>query len=105
MRSLVMKSIYAGLGLLGSGRETVEELGRKLAKQADVSEKEGEKIARALWRRSEKAVVAMQETLDEEVSKVVDGLYAATKILASDERKPRSRSTKKRRSSAKRAKH
>jgi polyhydroxyalkanoate synthesis regulator phasin len=92
MRSLVMKSIYAGLGLLGSGRETVEELGRKLAKQADVSEKEGEKIARALWKRSEKAVLAMQETLDAEVSKVLNGLHAATNLLApADEKKPRSR--------------
>jgi hypothetical protein len=76
-------------------------LGRKLAKQADVSEKEGEKIARTLRRRSEQAVHAMQKTLDEEVSKVVNGLYAATKTLTgSEEKKPKPRATRKRRSRA-----
>ena len=78
MKSLVMKSIYAGLGLLGTGKETVEQLGRKLAKKADLSEKDGERIARHLRARSEKAVGALQKSLEAEVNKVVSALHAAT---------------------------
>jgi hypothetical protein len=106
MRSLVMKSIYAGLGLLGSGKETVEELGRKLARQADISEKEGEKIARSLRKNSEKAIVAIEKTLTDEVSRVVNGFYAATRELTrSDERKPKPRGAKKPKLHGGRAKH
>ncbi len=101
MISLVMKSIYAGLGLLGSGKETVEELGRKLARRADLSEKDGKKIAHALRKRSEKAVLALEKALDEEVSKVVDGVFAATKALAGPNKKaPRSRGPRKPKSRA-----
>lgn len=78
MKSLVMKSVYAGLGLLGSGKETVEELGRKLARQANISEKDGERIARQLRSRSEKAIHALNKALEKEVTSVVDALHAAT---------------------------
>jgi len=82
MKSIVTKSIYAGLGLLGSGKETVEQLGRKLARQADLSEKDGERIARQLRARSEKAVHAVHKTLETEVTKVVKAFQAATRELA-----------------------
>ena len=62
MKSIVMKSIYTGLGLLGSGKETVEELGRKLARQANLSEQDGKKIARQLRARSQKAVDALHKS-------------------------------------------
>jgi hypothetical protein len=88
MKHLVLKSIYTGLGLLGSGKETVEQLGRKLAKQADISEKDGERIARHLQQRSEKAVSALRKTLDTEVTKVVASLKEATKDLGSSGKKP-----------------
>ena len=92
MKSIVMKSIYTGLGLLGSGKETVEQLGRKLARQANVSEQEGKKIARQLRRRSQKAIDVLHETLDTEVAKVVKALNAATKAKsASSNRKARAR--------------
>ena len=78
MKSIITKSLYAGLGLLGTGKETVEELGRKLAKKVNVSEKDGEKIARQLRARSDKAIHALQKTLDAEVNKVVHVLHAAT---------------------------
>jgi polyhydroxyalkanoate synthesis regulator phasin len=79
MKSLVMKSIYAGLGLLGTGKQSVEHLARELAKKAQLSEKEGEKIARELSHRSEKAIGTVQKTLNTEVSKVVKALHDATK--------------------------
>jgi polyhydroxyalkanoate synthesis regulator phasin len=81
MKSLVTKSIYAGLGLLGTGKETVEELGRKLAKQADLSQKDGEKIARHLQAQSKKAVDYVHKTMEAEVNRVVDAFHTATKQL------------------------
>ena len=78
MKSIVMKSIYAGLGLLGSGKESVEQLGRKLARQANISEKDGERIARDLRRRSEKAIGVLNKALESEVTKVVNALGAHT---------------------------
>ena len=97
MKSLVTKSIYTGLGLLGSGKETVEQLGRKLARQANLSEKDGEKIARQLRTRSEKAIHAVHKTMETEVTKVVKAFQAATHELAgSSEKKTATRRRSKR---------
>jgi hypothetical protein len=95
MKSLVMKSIYAGLGLIGSGTETVEQLGRKLARQVNVSEKDGERIARQLRSRSEKAIRALNKSLEKEVTRIVDGLHAAASGSAGAKRKKRSGKRKK----------
>jgi polyhydroxyalkanoate synthesis regulator phasin len=81
MKSLVMKSIYTGLGMLGSGTHSVEHLARALAKKAQLSEAEGEKIARELSHRSEKAIGTVQKTLNSEVSKVVKALHDATRAV------------------------
>lgn len=74
-----MKSVYAGLGLIGSGAETVEELGRKLARKAKISEKDGERIAKKLRARSERATRTLNRVLEREVSSMVDSLHAHTK--------------------------
>jgi hypothetical protein len=55
----------------------VQELGRKLARQAKISEKDGERIARKLRVRSEKATRSLNRMLEKEVSAVVDALHAA----------------------------
>ncbi len=86
-----MKSIYTGLGLLGSGKETVEQLGRKLAKQADLSEQDGKKIARQLRENSEKAADAVHKTLEAQVTKVLSAVRAATRELAGAGKKPAAR--------------
>ncbi|MFI5379867.1 MAG: hypothetical protein ACHRHE_11260 [Tepidisphaerales bacterium] len=96
-----MKSICTGLGLLGSGKESVEQLGRKLARQADLSEKDGEKIARRLRDSSEKAADALHKTLQSQVSKVLSAVRAATRELAgSGGKKPSHRRRSKRRKAA-----
>lgn len=89
MKSLVMKSIYAGLGLLGTGKQSVEHLGRELAKRANLSEKEGEKVARQLRHQSEKAIGTLQKSLNAEVTKVVKAIHSATATKAS--RKPKAK--------------
>jgi hypothetical protein len=90
MKNLVTKSIYAGLGLLGSGKESVEQLGRKLAKQADISEKEGEKIARQLQERSHRAAKIIQDTLEKEVNLVISA-FNAVGHQAAPHKKPKSK--------------
>jgi polyhydroxyalkanoate synthesis regulator phasin len=78
MKSLIIKSIYAGLGLLDSGKKSVEHLGRELARQADLSEKDGEKIARNLHARADKAITTVHGVVQSEIKKAVDTLRAAT---------------------------
>jgi hypothetical protein len=90
MKSIVMKSIYTSLGLLATGKETVEEIGRKLAKKVNLTEKDGEKIARHLKERSEKAMHTIQKTVDAEVNRVVHALHAATGVGASPSKKSNS---------------
>lgn len=96
MKSLVMKSIYAGLGLIGSGTETVEQLGRKLARQVNISEKDGERIARQLRSRSEKTIRSLNKSLEKEVTKIVDALHAAASGSSGGKRKKRPAKSKKR---------
>jgi len=79
MKSLLQKTVYAGLGLLGTGKQTIDQLGRELSKKANLSEKEGQKVARQLRERSEKAIKTLRKTLDTEVNKVVHALHVATR--------------------------
>ena len=96
MNSLFMKSVYTGLGLLGSGRESLEQLGKKLAKQADLSEKDGQRIARELRTRTEKAITSAQKSLESEVGRIIRAVQAATKEMAASEKKPSKRRGRKR---------
>jgi polyhydroxyalkanoate synthesis regulator phasin len=92
MKSLVMKSIYAGLGLLGTGKQSVEHLGRELAKRANLSEKEGEKVARQLKHHSEKAIGSLQKSLNAEVNKVVKAIHSVTATKAKSKPKTKTKS-------------
>lgn len=77
--------------MVGSGAETVEQLGRKLAKQAAISEKEGERIARHLQVRSAKAARQVQSLMEQESAKVVHAVKAATRELTKPTEKRRVR--------------
>src|SRR5262252_5838129 len=77
MNDLVRKTILTGLGLVETGTKAAEKLGRELAQQAELSEKEGQKLAKRLRERSEKAIVSLRKTVDAEVSKVVEILHGA----------------------------
>ncbi len=79
MKSLLQRTVYAGLGLLGTGKQTIDQLGRELSKKANLSEKEGQKVARQLRARSEKAIKSLRKSLDTEVNKVVHALHVATR--------------------------
>ena len=101
MKSMVLKSIYAGLGLLSTGRESIEEIGKKLAKQASLSERDGERIAKELRERSEKAIHSLQKTLESEVNKVVHALHSATGDSKAGAKRKKPKAAAKRRHPAK----
>jgi hypothetical protein len=77
MKSIIKRTIYAGLGLLGDGTTTVRNLGKELARKANVSEVEGEKIARKLQAQSRTAVKSIRKTLDVEVAKIASAMRTA----------------------------
>lgn len=75
MKSLIKRTIYAGLGLLGEGTDAVKNLGTELSKRADVSAVKGEQIARRLQARSSKAIKSIRRTIDAEVTKGADAIH------------------------------
>lgn len=79
MRSKVMKAVYTGLGLMDTGRKSIESLARQLAEKAAISEEDGEKIAIRLRARSDKALAALHKTMDVKMQKVIHSLHSATR--------------------------
>ena len=83
MKALIKKTLYAGLGLLGDGTDSLRNLAEELARKADVSEAQGRKIARKLQVRSSLAVKSIRKSIDEEVTKVASALHEAIREEAS----------------------
>ena len=77
MKSPIRKAIYAGLGLVGDGTDAIKHLVREFVKKANVSEVEGEKVARRLEAKSRSAVSSIRRRLDAEVTMVADAIHAA----------------------------
>jgi len=77
MKPLIRKAVYAGLGLVGQGTDALKQLARDLAKKAELSEADGEEIARKLQAKSSQAVRSIRRMLDAEVTPVVDAIHAA----------------------------
>jgi hypothetical protein len=75
MKSMIKKAVYAGLGLVSDGTNAVRNLGRELARKANLSEAEGEKVARKLLAKSSNAVKSIRKTLDADVTKVADSIH------------------------------
>ena len=57
----------------------MQQLAREVAHKANITEKEGERIAKQLRHHSEKAIHTIQKTLNAEVDKAVKAIHAATK--------------------------
>lgn len=82
MKSIILKSVYAGLGMAGAGKEKMEQLTRQLAEKADVNAKDGQKIARDLRARFDKAINALQKRIEADVKKTADILHASVQADA-----------------------
>jgi len=93
MKSLITKSVYAGLGVLNTGKQNVEHLGHRLAKQAELTEKDGEKIARRLRAQADRKITQLHDFFEAEIKKAVHALHLTARDevdKVSEKRKKRS---------------
>jgi polyhydroxyalkanoate synthesis regulator phasin len=74
MFDLLKKSVYAAIGVAVMTRETVEELGRRIANEAKLSESEGRQFVDELLRKSEETRAAMEKMVNESVSSTLKKL-------------------------------
>ena len=79
MLDLIKKTLLTGVGLAAVTKEKIEELGKELAKSAELSEKEGRELVDDLTKRREQAQKDLQERMDKTVRETVDRLHLASK--------------------------
>jgi polyhydroxyalkanoate synthesis regulator phasin len=74
MFDLLKKSVYAAIGVAVMTRETVEELGKKIANEAKLSESEGRQFIDELLKKSEETKAAMEKMVNEAVASTLKKL-------------------------------
>jgi polyhydroxyalkanoate synthesis regulator phasin len=79
MLDLIKKTVLTGVGLAGLTRDKVEKLARALAKQGNLSEKEGQKLIEDLSKRADKAKKDFEAQIARLVKRTVRGINLATK--------------------------
>ena len=80
MLELMKKSLYVGLGLAALTKETVEKVGKEIAKSAKLSEEEGRKLTEYLETESKKARESLKATVDKMVESAVLKLPCVKKV-------------------------
>lgn len=68
------KALYAGVGLAFLTRDKVEEMGRKLAEEAKLSEGEGKKLVDELLKKGEEARAGLEKMVSGAVGSALDRL-------------------------------
>lgn len=79
MIELLRKSMLTGLGLAVLTKDKIEELGREMIKQGEVSEKEGKEFLDELMNKSEQARGDFQKQVDQFVKDAVAKLHLASR--------------------------
>lgn len=79
MFDLVKKALYTGVGLAVLTRDKAEELGRELARQAELSETEGQKLVDDLLAKSDQAQKDVREQVDRLVRQALEQIPMATR--------------------------
>jgi len=74
MIDLIKKTLLTGVGLAVMTKDKVEELGRDLASQAELSEKEGREFVDTLLKQSETARDEFESRVGATVKKAVESL-------------------------------
>ena len=67
MIDLLKKTVYASIGLAVMTREKVEEIGKRLAQEAKMSEGEGRQFVDELMKKSDEARASMEKMINERV--------------------------------------
>lgn len=78
MFDLVKKGVFAGIGVGLMTKEKVEELARKLAGEAKLSEAEGRRLAEELLSQSKEAKTSLEEMLEKRVEVVLNKIGIPT---------------------------
>ncbi|MBD3322714.1 MAG: hypothetical protein GF350_16550 [Chitinivibrionales bacterium] len=84
MFELIEKTLFAGIGAAYLAREKVEELGRKITEQTDLSEAEGKRFIEELKTKSADARLAMEKMVNENMEKAIKRLNIPTREEVSD---------------------
>jgi polyhydroxyalkanoate synthesis regulator phasin len=79
MLDLIKKTVLTGVGLAGLTKDKVEQLARTLAKQGNLSEKEGAKLIKDLSKRADKAKRDLEQQIERVVTKTVKRINLATR--------------------------
>ncbi|MBD3393948.1 MAG: hypothetical protein GF418_17570 [Chitinivibrionales bacterium] len=77
MFEAVQKAAFATVGLGFMTKEKVEEIGKKIIKEAKVSEAEGKKFLDELLRKSDEARLAMEKSANDAVNRALEKMDVA----------------------------
>lgn len=84
MLELFKKSIYATVGLAVLTRDKVEELGRKIASDAKMSEAEGREFINELLKKSDETRDAVEKMVNQKVEMALKRLKIPTRTEFSE---------------------
>lgn len=84
MLDLLKKSIYATLGLAVITREKVEELGKKIASDAKMSEAEGREFVKELLKKSDETRSSIDKMIKEQLEATLKKLNLPTRAELTD---------------------
>jgi polyhydroxyalkanoate synthesis regulator phasin len=84
MLELFKKSIYATIGLAVLTREKVEELGKRLASEAKMTEAEGREFINELLKKSDETKEAIEKMVNQKVEATLKKLKIPTRAEFSE---------------------
>lgn len=84
MLDLLRKSIYAAVGLAMVTREAAEEIGRKIAMEAKMSEIEGKRFIDELMKRTDEARSSLEKLVNEKIESALKKLNIPSRAELED---------------------
>lgn len=79
MTDLITKAVYASVGLAYMTKEKVQEMGKKVAADAKLSEAEGKKFLDELQKKAEEARTSTREMVNKQISAALERLDIPTR--------------------------
>ena len=81
MINLIKKIVFTGVGLASLTKDKIESLGKEIADQAKMSEKEGKELLDELMKKSEES----RKELENQVEKFVKASLKKTNLVTQDD--------------------
>jgi polyhydroxyalkanoate synthesis regulator phasin len=92
MGDLISKTVFSGLGLASMAKEAMQKIAKDVAKNADLSEAEGRRVAKELKKQTAHLEKAIAESVETAVHKVVKKLNQVEEKLDKTSKKRSSKS-------------